>query len=535
MRDIINLLDNVLLEGVGLSNRKPGEQFANKEGDVITFQGLEFYPKSGNFKDFGEANAAIDQLTQSLGTSPEMIKWTNTAPKSLQSSGGYAGFGIAHFTDTAGKDYYLGRWFKNINPNRALNNFPHESIPGGFKFQSSTGKKEATGYKPSEVLTEFKSQTPKSIYQQIVAHFGEGSDEVIATEAFMKQSGPKITVPKGNMNETAFRDYFAEMLQPMALVMGKKVSGNADEAADIFFGGPGYTNCVISFNDNPIGNLYDSLLVNPEGKQIKLSSKGKDGAKASVVNLIRAVDELGQTPNGQKLTKQYKQTIDILRIIAADGHVGAPLKLAVQFGIIDPQEAQQVISLKGMGPEDDIIGQDILSKKLETFYQERKAKDMTKIIPLEHLLASIAYKVADYVNDNTDFSAAASTILNYSAFIQMWTTMSTSGDNYVMSFEAKYPGEAVTGVELSAAKSYMSTQGKGNYVFNILRNGATSKDMELLDTQTDTKPDPNPDTGIIDTEKLDVAAQARSSVTAHAGGAEKKLGSRTTLGRDRQK
>ena len=109
-----------------------------------------------------------------------------------------------------------------------------------------------------------------------------------------------VTVPKGNMNPEAFRDYFAEILQPIALVLGKKVEGNAAEAAEIFFGpGADYSDCTISFNTNTIGGLYDSLLVNPEGKQIKLSSKGKDGASASVTNLQKSVKELENVTAGK--------------------------------------------------------------------------------------------------------------------------------------------------------------------------------------------------------------------------------------------
>jgi hypothetical protein len=106
-------------------------------------------------------------------------------------------------------------------------------------------------------------------------------------------------------------------------------------------------------------------------------------------------------------------------------------------------------------------------------YVGRKARDMTKIIPLEHLLAAIAYRVADYINENTNFGKAASTILNKSALVQMYTKASESGGNIVIdSFNAKYPSEAVTGVLLSASKSYMSTQGKGNFTFDILKDGA---------------------------------------------------------------
>lgn len=523
MRDLLNTYDSVLTEGVGLSNRKPGETFANSSGDVITFQNLTFFPESGAFPSKEEADTAVAQVCANLGIPPEKIMWTNNQP----SNGG--GFGIAHFT-ADNNDYYLGRWFRNISPNRSQNNFPHNAIPGGFQYQSKTGKKEATGYKPSEVLTDFKSQTPSTIYAQIVEHFGQDSDEAMATESFMAQKGPKFTVPKGNMNAEAFRDYFCEMLQPMALTMNKAVTGNAKEAAQIFFGSPSYDGCVISFNDSPIGNLYDSLLVDANGKQIKLSSKGKDGAKASVVNLLRAVEELGVTPNGKKLQSKYKETIDILKVIDSGGHAGAPLKLAVQFGIITPAEAAFAVKLKDYGPQ-NTIEWPRGTKTLQKLYDGRKAKDMSRIIPLEHMLAAIAYKVADYVNENTNFSEAASTILNYSALVQIWTTLSTSGENFVLSFESKYPGEAVTGVMLDATKAYMSTQGKGNFVFNILRNGATAKDMEIQDSEVDTEPDPNPKTDVVDLDKL---TQQRSQITARREPVEK-LGSEKTLGRKRQR
>ena len=49
MRDLLNLIDTVLTEGVGLSNRKPGEKFKNSVDDIVTFQGLTFYPESGAY------------------------------------------------------------------------------------------------------------------------------------------------------------------------------------------------------------------------------------------------------------------------------------------------------------------------------------------------------------------------------------------------------------------------------------------------------------------------------------------------------
>lgn len=519
MRDLLNLLDNVLTEGVGLANRKPGEKFKNSVGDIITFQGLKFYPESGKFPPGEEMSDAIAELKRS-GMN---IHWTNMA---AANSGAFA---IASFTGEDGNPYYLGRFYKEISPNRAQNNFPHDAIPGGFKFQSKAGQKENSGLKPSEWLTQFQNNTPQTILDQAIAKFGADSAEAQALEAFINSDIP-VEVVKGNMNPNAFRDYFAEVLQPIALVLGKNVSGNAAEAASIFFGpGEDYSECTISFNNNTIGGLYDSLLINPDGKQIKLSSKGKDGANASVTNLIKSVQELDQAPAGAKLRKTYADEINMLETINKLGHFGAPLAIAEKYDLIDNKEAQQVMSLKSLGPSDEIIGTGKLSKRLEGMYQARKARDMSRIIPIEHMISAIAYKVADYVNKNTKFGEAASTILNNSALVQMYTNTTDSKDTITITkLNAVYPSQTVTGVLLDASKAYMSTQGKGNFTFEILKNGAKPGSSNPVDGIDDIEPSAD-DTN---TDKLNVVGQQRSKIKAAPE--PEKLGSEKSLGRKRQ-
>jgi len=48
-----------------------------------------------------------------------------------------------------------------------------------------------------------------------------------------------------------------------------------------------------------------------------------------------------------------------------------------------------------------------------------------------------------------------------------------------------YPSNTVTGVLMRADKTYMSTQGKGNFVFKILKNGASDAETEIADVSTD--------------------------------------------------
>ena len=477
MRDLLNLLDTIqipLLEGVGLTNRKPGEKFKNSVDDIVTFQGVEFYPDEGAY---ASASELIGASTDAIEAQGRNVHWVNNP------NGSSRAFMIASFTGEDGAPYYLGKWVKEINPNKALNNFAHSDIPGGFKFQSKAGQKENSGLKPSEWLTQFKDNTPDTILQQAIAKFGQGSAEANALELFINSDIP-VEVIKGNMNPTAFRDYFAEVLQPIALVLGKKVAGNAAEAADIFFGpGAGYADCTISFNNNTIGGLFDSLLVNPEGKQIKLSSKGKDGANASVTNLIKSVQELDAAPAGARLRKTYAEEIEMLESINRLGHFGAPLAIAEKYELINNKEAQQVMALKGLGPKDDIIGTGKLSKRLEGMFEGRKARDMSRIIPIEHMISAVAYRVADYVNKNTKFGEAASTILNNSALVQMYTTTSDSADTITITqLNAVYPSQTVTGVLLDASKAYMSTQGKGNFTFEILKNGAKPSDVNPMDS-----------------------------------------------------
>jgi hypothetical protein len=325
MRELIDLIEKHLEEGVGLANRRPGERFANPEGDELIFKDLSFYPKQGAYDSPEALNAAVEEVAAKLGTTPEMIHWAN-APR------GALAFGLAQF-DNNGQMYYLGRYMKNISPNRAQNSFPND-LPGGFKYQSKVAKKENSEYKPSKILTQFQNNTPETILQQVVGKFGQDSDEANAMHIFMASSGENVEIPKGNMDPDAFSNYFCELLQPMALVMGKRVKGNAKEAEKIFFGSAGYNTATISFNQGVSGELYDSLLVNSQGKQIKVSSKAKNGANASVINVLTSVKELGATEAGKKLLSKYADTISILQIIKDGGHTDGPLNLAVLFNCL---------------------------------------------------------------------------------------------------------------------------------------------------------------------------------------------------------
>lgn len=452
MRNIIDLL-----EGVGLSNRKPGEIFKNAQGNTLTFQGVRYFPDSGRYE-----SDQLKQVVASLESQVSEMIYTNAI---TAKSGG---FGIAHFKDDAGNDLHLGRFFDKISPNLVQNNFPHSAIPGGYLYQSRRATKETSGYKPSDILTKYSGNTVEDIYQQVAAKFGPDSEVTKAAALFLQADSFPVVIPKGTIDFAGFRDYFCELLQPAALVRGMPVSGNADEAERLFLGDKGFNDCTVSFHQGTSGGLYDSVLTNSQGKEIRISTKGASGAMASAVNLLSRIRELSAVAPGRKLLEQYKDIVSILEIIEEFGHFGAPLKLAVLYGMIKPEDADCVRNLKGLGPNDQILGTGLLTPRMEELYTSRKAKDISKIIPIEHMTSAVAYPIADYINKNTNLSQAASDILNYAAVVQIYTEAQETADEIIIKdFRSVYPSQAVTNVKLSAAKPYYSTGGKGNYVFEI--------------------------------------------------------------------
>jgi hypothetical protein len=539
MRDLLNILDNITLtESRGLSGRKPGDVYkrGETEDDQIVFQNLTFYPKVGSYATKEETEAAFNKVQAQIDHPIEKIN---------QASNSNRAFGIAAF-DTAVGTRYLVKFAKEIKPVFDANKFfQTDDIPGGFSQADARGSKEKAGYKPSDVLQDFKSQTPASILAQIGEKFTTESPEYRAAVTIANSKTFPVSVDGGDMDFKGFRDYFCEMLQPCVLINGGQVQGNAAKAAEIFMGRNGFSDCVVSFNQNVSGGLYDSLLVSPEGKQIKLSSKGAKGAMASSVNLLVALRELEEA-GMPEFAENYSEVVEILKTIDKGNHDSGPLNLAVQFEIITPDEISQVMSLKQYaGDKNFNIDKTNLSDNLKQLYKDRGAEDPSKIVPLNHLVSSIAYKVCNEINMKTNFSEAAADILNHSAFVQMYTeaTKSKDGQFVVQSFKTIWPSKLFTEVTLEAQKSYSSTSSSGGkLVFNINKEPRVIDNVEKAATTN--APGASDAGELVDymgpgatsTATLNQVGQTRSDVTAAAGGrAPEKLGSKQSLGRARQR
>jgi len=464
MRDIINFLA-VLSESTGLAGRKPGDTFRNPEGDEIIFSDLKFFPESGGKFSPKELEQALDTIN-----AEQDIKWMNLK------SGRTGGFAVAAF-NTAEGPIYFGRYLESIKPSATDNYIPNEV--NGYRFAGKAAAKAQAGLSPQDLLTKKDNLTSKEIVKQLSTSLG--TDNPLYLVAFKIASGESLPIefpaPEG-ISFTAFRDYFCEILQPMALQNGQ-YTGNAGEAAEIFLDGD-FGDTVISFDTTKTAGLSDSIMTNSDGKFVKISTKGGKGAQASAKNLIDSVNELKGTPAGKKLLKKYKDEIELVEKISSAGQAGAPLMLGTKFNIITEKEADKIRDLKNHKPiKLSKIKELKLGKNLEDLALKRETNDPENTNMYYHLMAAVAHKAAIKVNDETDFSKAAADILNNGALVQVYTKAKQGAVNWSLdSFDTVYPGESIKGVFLSAGKTYYSTGIKGNFTFKIDKGSSKSKDTD---------------------------------------------------------
>ena len=457
----------LLFESVGLANRKPGQIFKNAAGEELVFQSLDFYPDVGQADNNELVQQFIEDQEVILGRPITMTNLPN--PKML-------GVGIVAFTDQAGNPVYFGRYFQQINRNRTDNNWPNNAIPGGYLYQGAAAKKATSGYMPQDILKKFDSLYPEDILSDIIDHFGDNHPLTEVAKKIVNGHSLPISIPADGIEFTGFRDYFCEILQPIALIRGQ-FSGNAGEAAQKFLKTKGFGDCLIDFSTGKSTGLYDSLLTNSEGKQIKVSSKGGAGAKASVKNLLDTVQEIEKSGN-KKFTQKYKETIELVQEIQKAGQNNSPLVLAKKFDLLNDKEVKIVQDLRN----DPKVK---LTPKLQEIYDSKPGRDPSRDIPYYRMLAAIAHRVAKLVNNNTNFSNDARDILNNGALVQVYTTAARRGDLIVLEdFNTVYPSTEIKGVFLDASKPYYNTGIHGNFTFSI-EKGSPREEPETDSEETE--------------------------------------------------
>ena len=503
----------------GLLYRDTGDSFFQGSKDnptaEIVFDKAEYYPSiPGAYANYEE----MAQVGQDLFKQYPAITWSNKPTTASKA------FAILTFNGPApGGKTYFGRFFNEIKPDMA-GFWKNSELPGGWQLNKAVSLKGSYyKLKPNDLFPENSTfATPADCVAAIGTRPGTTPDQLANIDKIrpgMDQLLAGALPVFDNVGDmmSAVRDDLGETIGPIALIQGMNMGTGAEAARKDILGVKGtYAGSKINFPAGKNNLLVDSYLLHPSGVEIGISSKGEQGASASVKNISDGVTT-ARNKGMDKLLDSYKPQVKVIEEIGKLSSLDFPIVYGIRQGIIDDatgQEIKQLIKTNGTSKNPAIknLMSDINAKLENPRYNVGY-----------HALAALARRVSKNINEDPKFGEACLKFLNTSPIIQLHLTGSEKPDSYkVTGFTSKYPPNFKGTVGLDATKCYSATGIIGRVSFSY--NGGGDKDTDVpppAETSTD-------DLDAVTDRRLTgpgvKAARAKSTVKTDAN----------TLGRERR-
>ena len=441
-----------LVEAKGFFGRRPGDPYVHTDGVTAEFKQVTPFPPPGQ-----GAYASAEERDQNIANLEkkvlrDKILWVNNP-------GNNKAFAVAQLQTSDGDAVYWGRYI-NTTQGVLTGKWANNEIPAGWKLNTATSQKLATGYDPQTLVgvgTSFPNidQALLTIKTKLknVEHEKQLSDALAA----VRQG--QLPVFKGMASQMpALRDYFGEILTPVALASGV-IGGDAELARKDVLGSP-YAKCKVRWPMSKTHNLVDSVFRSAKGADLGISSKGGNGAKASAKNIYDAIEK-ARTTNPQ-LIKTYKKVVNAINIINTLTALDAPLELGLAFGIIDPRTAVDCRNMINVGTNKLPAK---YAKLCSNFSPELTNKNYNAGL---HLLSSIAKHVANKLNAIPNMSEGIKAFMNQSSIVQIYLDMKVRGqDAVVTGFRSIYPPNFEGTMLIDAGKSYYATMKPSKFAFGF--------------------------------------------------------------------
>jgi len=452
-----NFLKNwYIAEASGIYNRTAGQQFIKNE-ELITYVDIKSFPELDKFETPEELEAAVEDIQSQL-TAP--IQWVNIAS-------GNRAFALAHFTDEAGKDVYFGRFFRQID--RVMTGKWANTDMLGWRLNTGAGQKMQSGLDPQTLIkTENVFTSSQAVIQQVIQNGLTDKTMQDGLNAVASGQPLPILFIDQQPNEAAIRDYFGEILQPLAL-KANLVTGEADNARALIDNQP-WDVCSIKWPMSMNHNLVDSYMISPDGVEVGISSKGGAGAKASAKNLHDAVLAVEKRKDNELLqTVAYAR--DVVEIIATNSANEGPLILGIKLGLMNQNDAEYVLKLI----KAQVDRPRNLSDNLKVMWNNGRSvkgnrinKSHPNYTAGRHLLANIAQVVCNTINAEPQFGTQALKLMNQSSIVQIYTKTGHSGNDLkLVGFNSIYPPNFSGKIVLESDKNYNSTRTGGKISFSF--------------------------------------------------------------------
>jgi hypothetical protein len=465
----------IILEASGLRAARPGEVYVDASGTEFKFQ-------SWNWQFPVDADKYPDEQSLSQGVldatagDQNKIAWVNS-PKGSKS------FAYAVFASDDNQELWIGKFYRSKTPNNTITDTEVTQILGlkaGGK--SSTIKSEAA-LQPGQLgIADGRSRNVASIIKAV----GEHSQGSMLTQSLNQAlSGESIQFLGGAGIVSALQDDFCEVVAPIAMIAGhQQVTGQLTQAVTDVFKGGELDGASISFPVDQNNPLIDSYIIK-NGISLGVSSKGKQGAKATITNIWKAKEEASQNLTGQKYIKMYPEAVNILDICKTDSGLNQPIILAERYKLINAAEAKALreVIQNPRDPKYQLLGD---PKNPNAVIKNPLPGDLAKVPPalmrlfklggyksgsyLSFLcLAQTAHMVARHINSDIkiNFGEAIRSFLNSSAMVQAKSIVNAKGSDAVLkSINIVYPPNFEEKAKIES-NGYSGTGSKGKFSFSL--------------------------------------------------------------------
>ena len=474
-----------LFEASGLRAARPGEIYVDPQSVEYKFVSWNWqFPSNPNVVQYASSADMQAEILQVTAGDKNKIIWVN-APSARSKSWGYASF-----ADPQGNEIWIGKFYDRKNPNSTISDTEVKTVTGltaGGASGKGTGAaiKAAAALQPGDLgIADNRARNINSI-QKVVSTHAQGT--MLSASITNTTNGEEITFQGGAPIANALQDDFCEVIAPIAIISGHEVVGGSVSAAlmDVFKTEILESNSVlIRFPPDQNNPLIDSFIV-AGGIELGVSSKGKQGAKATITNIWKAKDDASKTTNGAIYVAKHAAAVEVLDICKDQSGIEQPITLGIKFGVINSMEATVLRNMMQVprSPQYQLLGdpsnpnavvktptkQDLakVPPQLMRFFKMGGYKSGSYVSFL--CLARIANLVAQHINtDKTlDFGEAIRSFLNNSAMVQAKSIVSKNGnDAVVRSINIVYPPNFKEKATIES-NGYSGTGAKGKFSFSL--------------------------------------------------------------------
>lgn len=452
----------LVAESKGFFGRNAGDVFTHQDGRAYKIVQVVALPdaQTSKFETPQARDEAIKAFQDEHGSTE--IEWVNKPRNDMLA------FGIAQLDDEDGNHVFWGKYMQSVGFD-LMGSWANKQTPPGWALQTKGAQKNAAGYDPQHLIrTENRFKGVDSIINTVEKNSDEQVKGVFK-EALqnLAQGNGAVVFPQMYEQQAAIRDYFGEIMQPVAL-MGGVIKGQAEDARQQLADGAEWRDCEVYWPMSMNAALCDSFMIAPNGAQIGISTKGGQGAAASSKNLHDAVLKARKTGNdiidegnvadfAAKLVSviaennQYQGPIEVGKMLGIDGiddTLDAEIKKYIKEGKSD---------LEGISPQAQKIAEPFAFKLETKGFNTGYA-----------LLSAVSKTCAKVINAEDNFSKGAIALLNQSDIIQVYTNIGKSKDDAVLGdFKVVYPPTFSGKVLLEGGKNYYSSRVGGKMAFAI--------------------------------------------------------------------